>query len=198
MISEIEICNIALTRIGSTRTINSFDEKTKEADLCRSFYIHSRDSLLSMFMWSFATRLKSLAMINVKYSGWNYTYRYPSECLRVLRITGTSKYQLPSDSITYEVFSDENGRLILTDEPEAEISYVAIVDDSSKFDPLFTDALAWKLAAELALPLAAHVDLSSNASNQYEMALERAKSKTMNEQNEYFDYTPETIKARIS
>lgn len=31
MASEIEICNIALSRIGNSRTINSLTEKSKEA-----------------------------------------------------------------------------------------------------------------------------------------------------------------------
>lgn len=54
MASVINICNIALARIGNSRTINSLTEKTKEAYTCNLFYESMRDAVLADNDWNFA------------------------------------------------------------------------------------------------------------------------------------------------
>lgn len=70
--------------------------------------------------------------------GWAYSIALPSDCLRALE-----------DGREENKFSDawviESGR-VLTDATEVEFSYVEDVTDTTRFDPLFIEALVVKLA----------------------------------------------------
>jgi len=54
-IKEADICNRALARIGSDR-IRDTIETTKQCNACRAVYEFTRDELVRMFEWNFATR----------------------------------------------------------------------------------------------------------------------------------------------
>lgn len=198
MASEIEICNIALLRVGVSRTINSFDEKSKEAGICRAFYYHVRDALLSDFPWRFAQKNKSLALLESSQIGWSYAYRYPADCLRIIKIISWLRNPTPAQSIQYQIGSDDKGRIILTDQEVAEISYVSQITNPANLDPLFVDAMAWKLAYEIALPLSAEVNLANNAYQQFQISLSVAQAKIFNEQQEPVQPDSEITLARLS
>lgn len=54
-IPEADLCNRALARIGADR-IRDTEEDTKQARACRAIYANTRDELLRMNPWNFATR----------------------------------------------------------------------------------------------------------------------------------------------
>lgn len=70
MASVINICNIALARIGNSRTINSLTEKTKEAYTCNLFYESMRDAVLADNDWNFAmSRVVWLTLATLRRDG---------------------------------------------------------------------------------------------------------------------------------
>lgn len=73
MASEIEICNIALSRIGNSRSINSMTEASKEANQCSLHYEQCRDAVLSDFPWNFAVALHWLIPIIRRRNGNMHT-----------------------------------------------------------------------------------------------------------------------------
>ena len=58
MSSEIDICNLALARLGDDATVASIDppEGSAQAEQCARFYSIARDTMLEMHDWRFATK----------------------------------------------------------------------------------------------------------------------------------------------
>lgn len=82
-----------------------------------------------------------------------------------------------SIAFTTESSDDLESEWLLTDQASAELIYTAKFDgDDSvpRFPPLFVDALAWKLAAELAFALPVKKDAGAAALQQYQMRLKQA------------------------
>jgi hypothetical protein len=183
MPSDIEICNIALSRVAQTEPIVSFTEKSKAAELCSVFYGPLRELVLADFPWPFAESVVNLADIGSPAPGWAYRYRYPADCLKVREIIqpGQRRAMASELQIPFSVGYDAGGRAINTDQPEAGVRFTFRVEDSTFFDPLFVDALAWRLAMDLALPLSSKSDLQQFAAQQYQIALTKAEASAFNE-----------------
>ena len=186
MASEIEICNIALSRIGNSRSINSMTESSKEANQCSLHYEQCRDAVLSDFPWNFAVKRVALADTNNPPPEWKYAYRYPTDCMKAIAIIRPGeKYHRPDTAIHFQVGADEDGtgKLIYTDQPEAWLQYTARVTDVNMYDALFKDALAWRLAAELARPLASNAGIGNEALQLYQMTIAGAAAHSGNHQS---------------
>lgn len=155
MASVIDICNLALARLGDTATVASLDppEGSAQAEHCARFYPIARDSLLEMHSWSFATKRATLSALSQDTFNWSYGYAKPSDALRVLAVL---PYLASSqeESEKFEIEVDENGApMILTDCADATLRYTFYLTDTARFSPLFVDALSWLLASHLAGPL---------------------------------------------
>jgi hypothetical protein len=198
MSSDIEICNIALSRIAVTSAITSFTERSKEAEQCRVFYAPLRDLVLQAFPWPFAESSVALADIGSPAPGWRYRYRYPANCLKVRDIVQPGwRGPLTADQeIPYKVGYDTGGRVIHTDQPEAVCRFTFRVEDSTFFDPQFADVLAWRLAMDLALPLSARQELQQFAAQQYQMALTIAEGSAFEESQDSPEPESEFITVR--
>lgn len=192
MSSDIEICNIALSRVAVTKAIASFTERSKEAEQCRVFYGQLRDLVLQAFPWPFAESIVALADLGSPVPGWAYRYRYPADCLQIREIVqpGWRRALTSDQQIPFKIGYDSGGRVIHTDQPEAACRFTFKVDDSSFFDPQFADALAWRLAMDLALPLTSKTDLVQFAAQQYQMALTVAEGSAFEESQD--DPEPES------
>ncbi|MBW9238351.1 hypothetical protein I6U33_13490 [Pseudomonas carnis] len=192
MSSDVEICNIALSRVAHTQPIVSFTEKSKAAELCRVFYAPLRELVLQAFPWPFAESVVALASLGSPAPGWAYRYRYPANCLQVRDIVQPGfRRSLTSDlQIPYRIGYDAGGRVIHTDQPEAACRFTFKVEDSTFFDPQFADALAWRLAMDLALPLSSKPDLQQFAAEQYQVALTIAEGSAFEESRD--DPEPES------
>lgn len=169
MASVIDICNLALSRLGDDASITSIDpaDGSPQADHCASFYPMARDSLLESHAWSFATKRAVLAELTAETESWAYAYALPTNCLKVLAVIqdGANDYAAitSDDDLTagqpyspqpFAVEALASGtRAILTDQDDAVARYIVKVTDPTVFSPLFTDALVWKLAAMIAGPL---------------------------------------------
>ncbi len=158
MASEVDICNLALAHLGDRATIASIDppEGSTQAEHCARFYPIARDTLLEMHAWRFATRRATLADISLVAevpSGWTYAYALPSGCLRVISVL-PPEAQSDDETQDFEAEVGSNGQgAIYTDQEDAVARYIARVTDTTKFSPLFVDALAWLLASHLAGPI---------------------------------------------
>lgn len=63
--SEVSICNLALSHIGDTAAVTSIKppDSSQQAQLCSHFYYIARDAMLEMGSWSFATKRVKLALV---------------------------------------------------------------------------------------------------------------------------------------
>lgn len=176
MSSAVDICNLALSYLGDTATVASIDppEGSAQSEHCARFFPIARDALLAMHPWSFATRREPLALLDVTNDQWDYVYAAPNLLSSVLAViasdaaddytstavpeTGDTSPPLTAygaytpQPYARETLSD-GSQVILTNQEDAVIRYVAKVTDPGQFDALFVICLSWRLAAMLAGPL---------------------------------------------
>lgn len=183
MASVVEICNIALSRLAASAPIASLTERSKEAELCAVFYEQCRDEVLRAFAWPFATASIVLADVGTPANGWAYRYAYPADCLLVLGVIHPGQREVMESDllIPFKVGYSPSGTVINTDQPQAAVNYVSRVEDTTLYDPLFVSALAWKLAAELAIPLAGKREYRHDCEQQYLISVSKAQAQVLNE-----------------
>ncbi|WP_323026535.1 hypothetical protein [Castellaniella sp.] len=188
MASEVDISNLALSRIGDEATVSSINpaEGSAQAEHCARFYPMARDSMLEAHGWRFATRRAVLAALSISTWTWSYAYAMPNGLIRVLAVLPPDA---PGDADTqrYETETDGAGTpIIYTDQPSATLRYIARVTDTAKFSPLFVDALAWLLASYLAGPILkgdSGVKIAAACLNAYQTAFSAAKVSDANQRN---------------
>ncbi len=155
------ICNLALSRIGNKRIV-SLEEESPEARACRLVFEPARDEVLRSHRWNFATRRASLSRLaEAPGFGWEHQFQLPVDCLRVLQCNG---YEPGERHHQWEI----EGRVLLADDETAEIKYIAKITDGNLYDAIFVKALAVKIAAEIAKPLAGSSPLGESLLTEYE------------------------------
>lgn len=155
MASEVDIANLALARLGDNATVASLDppEGSVQAEHCARFYPLARDALLEMHAWKFATRRVLLAKLAVPSWNWSFAYAEPADVLKLLGVF-PAKAANDDETQPYEAESATTGAsIILTNQEDASLRFIARVTDTTRFPPLFVDALAWLLASYLAGPI---------------------------------------------
>lgn len=182
MASIVEICNMALMRIGHSQTINDINEPGTTAAVLRTFYPMSRDHVLADADWGFARKRVSLALLPGAVSNWAFAYAYPADCLRVhgLVMPGM-RVQRKDQKIPYESGFLNGVRVIFTDQEQAEAFYTARVEDPNLFQPLFITALSDMLASRVAMPLAGKRELVADCLQTYSAWIGQAKAANLNE-----------------
>lgn len=168
--SEIEICRLALARIGVTAPIQSLDEPSAEAAACKLLYPPSRDAVLESHWWGFARKMAGLALLSgVERSPWRYAYALPTDCVAPRFIWNGIRNPRADERIPFEpqALDALNGTALFTDQEEVELVYTARIVQPGLFSALFSSALAWRLASELASALPSKRDLRADAMTMY-------------------------------
>lgn len=190
--TDVNIVNIALSRLGITDTITSLsDTSSVPAIQANLIYAETRDNLLMEHPWRFATKhvLLNETYYDYEQNEYQYQYAYPANCLRVLRIYNDPMPTQPKHE--YEVYSvgsdpDDSVMLIGTDVPNASADYIAQITDPAFFPPMFADCLAWRLAMELAVPLTRGFDKKGDLFKSYLLALQTAEAANVTEGHKRF------------
>lgn len=156
---------MALAHCGVTGRIQDVDtEQSAEAENCRLFFDHCREMVLEMQPWRFAERRATLQNLGSPPAEWGYRYKYPNFCARVNEIVNPVS-RTPSLS-SQIAFKEEDGgetdygRVILTDQEDAEILYNHKDIGVELFSALAVQALSLFLGAHIAAPLKVKRDLA--------------------------------------
>lgn len=179
MASDVDICNLMLSRLGDDATVSSLDppEGSVQAERCATFYPMARDSLFELHNWNFCTRRKELTLTTLPAgAGWLYAYFLPAECIQLFAVLPPdpqNDYSVPFDGMEqygfcyrqfvsgaeyitqdYAIETNEDGEMIvLTNVEQAIGRFIIRVTDTTKFSPLYTDTLGWYGAHMLAGPI---------------------------------------------
>lgn len=152
MASAVDICNLALSHLGDAATVSSISppEGSPQAEYCQRFYPVARDALLEKFAWNFATKRTTLTEIaDAAPTTWRFAYAMPNKCLRILNIFGDGTIADDAGE-DYTVESDGTTTMIFTNTPLATARYIESVSDTTRYSPLFINALSYLLASYLA------------------------------------------------
>lgn len=112
----------------------------------------ARNTLLELHAWTFATRRAALALTAEDSFEWAYAYAAPAGAVKILSVL-PYEAGATDPSQDYAIEGGEQSKLILSSQESAVVRYVALVTDTTRFSPLFSDALAWLLASYLAGPI---------------------------------------------
>jgi hypothetical protein len=178
MASEVGICNAALINLGEA-TILSLTEDTKPARLCNQRYAALRDAVLRSANWNFAIERAELALLTTA-PEFEFTaaFQLPTDLIRVIKTD--------NDDYTYR----REGSKLLCNRSSVKIQYIKQVTDPNEFDALFIEALAARIAMDLAKPLTDDVGTYEAMARLYESKMVEAKSADAHENG-----SPETFDA---
>ena len=180
MASPVDIANRALTMLGAAR-ITSLSDNRKEAREINAVYEQVRDEELRRYNWNFAIKRAALAALtDPPPFGFNLQYRVPADFMRAIQVGDIYPAVNLSDVVglddsAYAIENDGAGRVIRTNMgAPLNLRYVARIEDSTVYDPLFVGTLAAKLAMEVAESLSASTNKVDQASRNYRMAVAEA------------------------
>lgn len=194
MSSVIDICNMAIFRIGNSIRIDDLEENSTPARICKQFYESSRDYVLRADCdWGFATAFVQLAeVVDNPSPEYSHAYAVPTDCMRVRRIVnpgwpqGALSAGLDCNApqvqrIPFRIINGTSQRLISTSVSPATLEYTLKVESPEMFDPIFVSALAWYLASEIAGPLTKDAGITSACYAQYKATVLEAAAAALNE-----------------
>lgn len=164
MASTIDICNLALQRLGQRGNVASIDppeDGNPAAELCAAFFSIARNDFLETFPWSFAVRRAEIAKLAEAPIGYSNAYRLPADCLRVVQLLYKDRGDERRDArrhhaqailnrAEWDVELIDGTPALLTDAGPDAVRYISSKVDVNRFTPLAADALAWLLASHLA------------------------------------------------
>lgn len=178
----IAICNRAILRCGQKEMISSLSEDSEAARLCNAVFALCRDEVLAEADWPFARRSAVLSEIadhgNLK---WTYGFALPADYIATREIfTGVRRTNTPTP-YAVELRAGGAGHMLLTDEAAVTdeapyLTYTARVESPSLWHPYFSDALAWRIAMDIALALSGKADVQRTCAQMYEIALSKAET----------------------
>ncbi|ALK07712.2 hypothetical protein CD16_05415 [Candidatus Liberibacter asiaticus] len=156
MMTELEICNWALRKIGE-EPVETLEDNSSRALSCKAQLQPLHSSLLRRFDWSFATFCYYLSPLEQEDDG-QWIYPLPRDCLRILK---------PQNPLLrgLMLYSSMEEFLVLT-----FIKKVKIED----CDPLYCEVLACKLALEVCVQARENEGLKNSLIRDFEVAWDNA------------------------
>jgi len=168
-VSPVEICNLALSWLGGDLIISLTDPST-EAKLCNAVYASLRDAVLEEREWTFAVRrIQPAALVAQPVYGYDKAFQIPVEVIRILQVSRAGEV-VDGGVIDGSFRSATRGGtgmgresriewareedMILCNRADAVfIRAIVQITDTTKFSPAFDQALAARIAMDLAQPL---------------------------------------------
>jgi hypothetical protein len=193
--SQVDICNKALTHIGAKRIVD-LEDNSQEAITLSAVYDMVLDAVLRDHPWGFATAVGTLAALSdVEVPGWDYVYTYPSSCVRVRKVYSDSTDHNP-DGDEFEVLTEDDQKVIAADISPAYVRYTKRVTDPTLYDAMFIEALAFRLAAEIAYAIKGDTKKRDAMFNFYLGAISNAQRESRQEKNIDDDTESSFLQAR--
>ena len=160
---DVGICNLALTMLSTSR-IESLTEDSENARKCNAIYNLTRDGLLTQHYWNFSLKEASLASTGdtPTIEDWAYIFQLPTDCLQVVYNDGQYPYAIIGDKL----YSNQS---------TCNIRYVSRVTTPQLFSYGFVNALAARLAADLAFGITQNASLTQAMEAKAQQALKEAK-----------------------
>ena len=135
---KVTICNMALSNVGSESTIESIDEASVEARVCKLWYDTARYSTLEVYNWSFARKSGLLTTHDVAapLNRWKYRYQWPADCVMPRLIENPAGKE--ADAVPFEVEdAGDDTSSIVTDMEQATLLYTHNLETTSRFSTHF-------------------------------------------------------------
>lgn len=180
MPSDVDIVNLALTKLGAQRILTLTDNN-KAARSANAIYALERDNELRAHFWNFATVRTTLPTLveTPAFGPYDTMYQLPADpwCLQVIQVgmwaPGSERWLgVTTEASAYKI----EGRNILTNASLSQsgpmpLRYTARITDPNMFDSAFVFAFACRLAMELAEDLTQQSGKRQLAQAEYKAAI---------------------------
>lgn len=154
MASVVDICNMALSRLGDEANIASIDppDDSVQANYCSTFYPLALTFALDKHNWRFATRRFTLpSRANEAADEWQYCFAVPSDLVNLIRISAPP---VNGGDIEYSMeIASDNSQVLYCNVSPVQLVYVSSTVSTSLFPPSFVEFLSTVLASYLAGPM---------------------------------------------
>lgn len=175
MVSKTSICNKTLIKLGVDPVINIDTDQSPQATRCKAAYDDVLEEVLRMHNWNFAIFRQSLNQDTSITPAYGYTNAFVLPTIpKLIRIIEEE------NNIDYKL---ENG-FLLTNEDIVNIRFVGRETNPNKYDALFIDTLAIRLAVEIGFKLTGDKTLISALDQKYQSQLSLARSRDFQEDNQ--------------
>ncbi len=170
MASKVEICNRALQKLGAGRIV-SLDQESKNARACNVAYEPVKLAELRAHTWNCAIKRFSLAEDSPAPENTDYAHSYtvPPDWLRQLAPD-------PSKNLADLDWVIEGRKIYTNDSAPLNGRYIADITDPNLMDSLLREAIASKMAVELAEELTQSNQKKTDArESDYKYAISEAR-----------------------
>ena len=179
--SITDLCNLALTYIGSSR-ITSLADGSEQASSLNAIYQQALDKVINEHDWTPAIHRVALstdAGDNLYDFDYKYTLPTSPKCLKVIRIVDEDYADSASQWIV-------RGRFLYTDLENAVLEYVKEMSDSDipNMHTELQEACAWQMAEMVAMDLTQSVRIRTMCTEEYAKALAKAVWRDTDEKDE--------------
>ena len=149
--SPIQICNLAMDRLGQDEITSIDSPDTKQEDVCARWYDVTRREVLRRFIFNFSRKYIVLTKSTTKTPAFGYAnaYLFPNDVIRLMALGNVAiNADTPANLYTLSegfIFADFN-----TSATGLQMEYIFDAKDVNKYDPLFLKVLWLQLAANMA------------------------------------------------
>jgi hypothetical protein len=162
---------MALSSLGHQRIITALTDQGKEALLCSTWYAPARKSVLAAADWTGLAKPSPVMQGSVSGHGlFYYPFPFAGDALRFKALTPAGK----------EADIETADHAVLSREPELSFTYVEDIDEPDDWPQGVADAVAYDLAARIALSLTGDFRLADKAEKKAADKLSIAKAHDAN------------------
>lgn len=169
--SEVDLANMALTMLGQ-QPISDLTDDNNRANMADKRLADVRDSVLRSHAWNCAMKRAALSK-HATAPAWGYDNKYtlPADFIRLV----ATEDEIVDYRIEAGNQGEDNDTVILTDNDELNILYVYKITDVSKMDSTLKQAIATRLAADIAVAITGDAAQENAMMQKYELLLAQAR-----------------------
>lgn len=171
MASEVDICNIAMHKLGANRVTSLDTPDNFEAELCAVNYPLVRDSVLEEHAWSFA--LKRIVLNptgNPPAWGSDTEFQVPEGVLTIIRLYDNPNVASPVAPETWR----REGDYVYASSAKVYALCVMRITDTTRYPALFRALVSVRLALELCMVVTENKELIGQLMQEYSYKVREA------------------------
>jgi hypothetical protein len=186
--SVVDLCNLALLRIGTRSTITSLTDGSAEANACNLLYPQFLNRIFADYDWKFARRRESLTLSSQPSTRPEWVCEFPitADCVRVRSVMSVAPIAQPdllpgipylgriAFDLGYSVQSSTQA--VWTNINPVMVDYTTNGIPPDGWLPAFTSAFILGFAAELATTITSNGQLAEGLRGLYGQALDEAQN----------------------
>lgn len=202
--SVVSVWNKALTLAGARGLIASEDERTREREICSTWYDHIRRTVLGGAFWPSSRKRLYLSLLQERDTsiswaagdpapGYQYLYAIPTDLLRPRFLADYSQFE---EFFDHTRSNGEGARVLSANMPEAILEYSFDQTNPVFWEPTLENAIVFNLAAVICNSLNAKENKTQRLFQQANDMTMEARVAFANVSNAYQETIPDWIAVR--